>query len=130
MSRFINWQRNFLSIAKNGSGEIQLRRFPTKAEYIDLDQDGEKEIIYNIETHYENIVKEYREYGMDYSAYARILEGNMYEEGNEFGSIAAWGIWEICSGTYDGRNCLIATHGLQRPEGKFDTIGLVRAVTQ
>ena len=49
----------------------------------------------------------------------------MYKEGDDFGSIAAWGIWEICSGTYDGRNCLIATHGLQGPEGKFDTIGLV-----
>lgn len=114
-------------------GETMLdNAFPISCRYGSTDntiviacEGTEKEIIYNIEAHYENIIKEYREYNMDYSAYARILEGNMYKEGDEFGSIAAWGIWEICSGTYDGRNCLIATHGLQGPEGKFDTIGLV-----
>ena len=114
-------------------GETMLdNAFPISCRYGSTDntivitcEGTEKEIIYDIETHYENVIKEYREYNMDYSAYARILEGNMYKEGDEFGGIAAWGIWEICSGTYDGRNCLIATHGLQGPEGKFDTIGLV-----
>lgn len=31
----------------------------------------------------------------------------------DFGSVSAWGIWNIKSGEYDGKPCLIATHGIQ-----------------
>lgn len=30
-----------------------------------------------------------------------------------FGSVCAWGIWNIKSGEYNGQPCLIATHGIQ-----------------
>ena len=39
-----------------------------------------------------------------------------------FGSVCAWGIWDIQSGEYQGRPCLIATHGIQGYD-KFDFWG-------
>lgn len=87
-------------------------------------QGTDQEIVYNFKAYYENRIREEQENGGDPRQYAEILEGR-YSEGDEFGGIAAWGVWEIGSGTYDGRNCLIATHGLEGPGGKFDHMGLV-----
>ena len=39
-----------------------------------------------------------------------------------FGSVCAWGIWNIKSGTYQEQPCLIATHGIQGYD-KFDFWG-------
>lgn len=84
----------------------------------------EKEIVYHTQEHYRSQMEEYRDSPM-YAEFAAILSGDQYEAGAPFGGIAAWGVWEICSGTYDGRNCLIATHGLEGPSGKWDMLGLV-----
>ena len=84
----------------------------------------DQEIVYDFKEYYENRIREEQESGGDSRQYAEILEGG-YREGDEFGGIAAWGVWEIGSGTYNGRNCLIATHGLEGPGGKFDHMGLV-----
>jgi hypothetical protein len=43
--------------------------------------------------------------------------GNNYKEGDEVGFISAWGIWEASTGTYEGRNCIIALHGIEGPYG-------------
>ncbi|MCM1542001.1 MAG: M56 family metallopeptidase [Blautia sp.] len=114
-------------------GETMLdNQFPISCRYGSADHtiviacEGiEKEIVYNIEAYYKARIEEDRENEMFYSAFTRILEGNDYKAGDEFGGIASWGIWEICSGTYEGRNCLIATHCLEGPEGKYDPIGMV-----
>lgn len=87
---------------------------------------ADQEIVYNFKEYYENRIREEQESSGDARQYAEILEQQGgYREGDEFGGIAAWGVWEICSGTYDGRNCLIATHGLEGPLGKWDNMGLV-----
>jgi len=39
-----------------------------------------------------------------------------------FGSVCAWGIWNIQAGEYQGQPCLIATHGIQGYD-KFDFWG-------
>ena len=39
-----------------------------------------------------------------------------------FGSVCAWGIWNIKSGVYEGQPCLIASHGIQGYD-KFDIWG-------
>lgn len=84
----------------------------------------DQEIVYNFKEYYENRIREEQESGGDPRQYAEVLEGR-YNEGDKFGGIAAWGVWEIGSGTYNGRNCLVATHGLEGPLGKWDMIGLV-----
>ncbi len=42
---------------------------------------------------------------------------NNYKEGDEVGSSLGWGICEAKTGTYEGRNCIIATEGLEVPYG-------------
>ena len=42
---------------------------------------------------------------------------NNYKEGNEVGFIAAWGIHDAKTGTYKGRNCIIANQGIEGPYG-------------
>lgn len=42
---------------------------------------------------------------------------NHYKEGDEVGFISAWGIWEAKTGTYKGRNCIIALQGIEGPYG-------------
>lgn len=48
-----------------------------------------------------------------------------YKEGDECGRVYPWGIWEIHSGNYEGRNCLIATHGLERLSEEWGCIDMV-----
>lgn len=92
----------------------------------------EKEIVYNITAHYEARLKEYEEYGADSWEYQEILNildrYGPFETGDDFGEIALWGIWDIKSGIYEGKNCLIATHGLDGPvvtPPYYDTLGEV-----
>lgn len=76
----------------------------------------EKEIVYDYTAYYEARVREYEEYGMDPREFKEILSHyRQFGAGDDFGGIAAWGIWDIDSGTYEGKNCLIATHGLEGP---------------
>ena len=42
---------------------------------------------------------------------------NNYKEGDEVGSSLGWGICEAKTGTYEGRNCIIATEILEVPYG-------------
>lgn len=48
-----------------------------------------------------------------------------YREGDECGRVYPWGIWEIKSGDFEGRNCLIATHGLERLSEEWGCIDMV-----
>ena len=53
-----------------------------------------------------------------------ILYSEKYSSpGTTVGSPAAWGVWEIARGTFDGKDCIIATHGIQGLGGKFDILG-------
>lgn len=42
---------------------------------------------------------------------------NNLKEGDDVGFISAWGIWEAKTGTYNGRNCIIALQGIEGPYG-------------
>ncbi len=85
----------------------------------------DRQILYNFEAYYEDCIETGRRDGANTKEYEEILYQNRYEPGQEFGGVAAWGIWEITSGTWEGVNCLIATHGLEGPLGKWDLMGTV-----
>lgn len=89
----------------------------------------EKQITYDVEPHYQAMIDSYDEFdvielkwlndvlnGID-------IEGNLFAEGDEFGGVADWGIWNIERGFYKDKNCLIATHGILGPCGKWDLLG-------
>lgn len=42
---------------------------------------------------------------------------NNYKAGDEVGFISAWDIHEARTGSYNGRNCIIANHGIEGPYG-------------
>lgn len=53
-----------------------------------------------------------------------ILFGSQYNSpGITVGSPAAWGVWDLSKSSFDGKDCIIATHGIQGLGGKFDMIG-------
>lgn len=90
--------------------------------------DLEKEIIFDL-AFYRSKLEEQRE--REESEYKEYLETVIVDykrgfpeesEWYTFGSVCAWGIWNIKSGTYQGRPCLIATHGIQGYD-KFDFWG-------
>ncbi len=90
-------------------------------------------IFYDLKEHYEKMLEEYAAYADSdlYHSFQRVLNGADYEQGKEFGSVASWGIHEIdtavchreIDGEYIDQTCLIAAHGLQGPEGKYDALG-------
>lgn len=79
----------------------------------------EKTIPFDATAHYAEREKE-KEFGdLSYDAY---IEGD-FGKGSVVGETCAWGVWNIVTGTYEGKTCLIAEHGLQGPGGKFDFYG-------
>ena len=69
----------------------------------------EKTIAYNVQKHYERMVED------DTVAVA----------GDEYGCLAAWGMWDIEPALYDNevKNCLVATYGIQGLAEKHDFFG-------
>ena len=69
----------------------------------------EKTIAYNVQKHYERMVED------DTVAVA----------GDEYGCLAAWGMWDIKPALYDNevKNCLVATYGIQGLAEKHDFFG-------
>lgn len=49
----------------------------------------------------------------------------LFVKGDIVGYVSSWGIWEAQTGTYEGRNCIIAEHGLNGDSGKFNYLGRV-----
>ena len=77
-------------------------------------------IVFDATAHYTEKRKDRTEWGdTSYDAY---VNGN-FTEGSQVGGTCAWGIWNIEVGSYEGQNCLIAEHGLQGPNGKYDFYG-------
>lgn len=81
----------------------------------------DKQISYDIEKHYAELEKERENYNNLLAYYEELAE---YPEGESCGNISAWGIWDIHSGKYEGKTCLIAGHGVEGYD-KFDFWGTV-----
>ena len=82
----------------------------------------DKVIEYDYTEHYTQIIN--TEEGPLKSTAKDILLTDKYSTpGTEMGGAAAWGVWQISKGTYDGKDCMIATHGVQVLGDKWDIIG-------
>lgn len=78
------------------------------------------EIDFDATARYERL-KEEVEWGND--AYTVYMDAN-HEIGDVVGGPMAYGIWNIQSGTFEGRNCLVAEHCLGGMWGKYEDYGL------
>lgn len=81
--------------------------------------DLEKTIIFDLKFYYLKLMELMEKVEADEKDYYERL-GFDYEKGfpeesewYTFGSVCAWGIWNIKSAEYQGQPCLIATHGIQ-----------------
>ncbi len=81
----------------------------------------EKEVPFDAAKHYEKMKVEEQEYGN--SAFREFMSEEWHQEDKVVGGVLPWGIWNIEVGTYEGRNCLVAEHGLGGPDGKYDYYG-------
>ncbi|HHV10025.1 MAG TPA: hypothetical protein GXX75_07085 [Clostridiales bacterium] len=55
----------------------------------------------------------------------QLYKNQHFSKGDTVGYVSSWGIWSSWTGTYDGRNCIIAEQGLQGIGGKFNPLGRV-----
>ena len=79
-------------------------------------------IWYNYKGHYQKLAEEPESY---MGTIAQQILNTEFSAGEDFGSVAAWGVWQLAPGHYgqEGIPCLVATHGIEGPEGKFDALG-------
>lgn len=91
--------------------------------YAEITCDGYDQFVgCDIKDHYTNLYDS--EEGVLKIVANDILYTDKYSQpGTDLGGPAAWGVWEINRGTYDGKDCIIATHGIQGFGGKFDIFG-------
>ena len=90
--------------------------------------DLKKELIFDLAFYRSKLEEQWEKEETEENVYLKNLI-NDYKQGfpeesewYTFGSVCAWGIWDIKSGKYQGNPCLIATHGIQGYD-KFDFWG-------
>lgn len=91
----------------------------------------EKTIAYNVQKHYERMVEDETEtskkqgFENEPSLYQPYLDDTVAVAGDEYGCLAAWGMWDIKPALYDNevKNCLVATYGIQGLAEKHDFFG-------
>lgn len=111
-------------------------KFPLKGIYYDgcviaISCDGFDKIInFDANSHYE---KQYAYYAesewatMEQEFYSGMLNGSAFNEGEECLDVTAWGIWDVYTDEFEGKNCLIAEHGMSgKGWGKYDIIGTAK----
>ncbi|MBR6628272.1 MAG: hypothetical protein IKL04_09945 [Lachnospiraceae bacterium] len=117
-----------------GADELD-NAFPISVRYgnsknkVEITCEGlEEAIVLDVTEHYEKFIEKFKDSGIPANQWEAILagmnpEGGSYSAGDSFGSVAAWGIWDIDTAMYDGKLCLKALHGIQGPYGKDDMLG-------
>ena len=92
----------------------------------------DKTIDYNVKEHYERLVEDEIETAKEQGftdaqtgLYQPYLDDTVAAAGEEYGCLAAFGMWEIKPAIYENevKNCLVATYGIQGLQGKFDFFG-------
>ena len=85
--------------------------------------DGQK-ITVDLKDHYEKMMETEEEGSELYTLADEFLSGDTYKPGDEYGTTAAWGIWEVEGVQLDGKNAIRARQGIQSLKGgKWDILG-------
>lgn len=106
--------------------------YGNKKNLIQISCQGYDDVItYDITSIYEKLKSDMDSENYLYQYYDDVLNGinykngNKYKEGDIFGNILPWGIWEITADNHNGTACLVASHGLGGSQGKYDYLGRV-----
>ncbi len=80
-------------------------------------------ITVNLKEHYEKMMENQGE-GEFYTLAEEFLKGDTYQPGDQYGTTAAWGIWEIEGVKVGDENAIRARQGIQSLKGgKWDILG-------
>lgn len=119
-------------------GNLAENNFPVSVTYqgnyqVEISCEGiDKTITYNVKEHYERMIEDERKSAEEQgltdagtSMYQPYLDDTAATAGDAYGSLAAWGMWDIRPAVYEKetKNCLVATYGIQGLGGKFDFFG-------
>lgn len=86
----------------------------------------EETIVYDAEAHYEKMAEDTKNDENKQSfneEFNRMLRGEGYEEGAEFGMVMPWGVWEIDTVTVDDKPMLKARQGIAGQLERYDQLG-------
>ena len=93
---------------------------------LDLQVSEDKTITIDVKDHYEKMLDDVEVSDLRILA-DNFLNKGQYAVGEEFGTIADWGTWEIEKSSIDGVTCLCASEGISSIEGgKSDIIGTLK----
>lgn len=99
---------------------------------LDITLEGAETLSIDTTSHYEKYISLYEAEGagLDYIyEYAKELlseNSSEYKPGDLVARTSPWGIWNTSLSEYEGKNCIIATHGIESILGeKYDIIGTV-----
>lgn len=109
---------------------VKCNAFPIHVYYgeykniFDIVCDGFSSFHYDITPYYAAVYEEYA--GSELGVLAdEILNSDKYSTGDVMGQTCAWGIWELNVTNIDGRDIIVASHGLEGLGGKFDYFGTI-----
>jgi len=132
----------YVVLKKTGNGWNSLKvpkdkhdsnNFPVHIKYgeeackIIISCDGyEKEIEYDAKAHYENAIEENKD-KEDMKSFVeefeRMLSGDGYEKGKDFGTIMPWGLWSVESVQRNDKAVLKAEQGIAGTLERYDFLG-------
>lgn len=92
---------------------------------LDIQVEEDKTITVDVTEHYLEVLESQKGNNLHDLAEG-VLNQSKYSAGDDFGTVADWGIWKIEAASIDGVSCLCATEGISSIEGgKNDIIGIM-----
>lgn len=107
---------------------LSVTKGDTKWQAVISCENLDESVTFDVESHYLDLKREFlSDNGEETEFTSQLVEWYEtefvdYPSGEICGNVSAWGIWNIEVGEYEGKTCLIATHGIQCYD-KFDFWG-------
>ena len=107
---------------------LSVTKGDTKWQAVISCENLDESVTFDVESHYLDLKREFlSDNGEETEFTSQLVEWYEtefvdYPSGEICGNVSAWGIWNIEVGEYEGKTCLIATHGIQCYD-KFDFCG-------
>jgi beta-lactamase regulating signal transducer with metallopeptidase domain len=104
---------------------LSVTKGDTKWQAVISCENLDESVTFDVESHYLDLKREFlSDNGEETEFTSQLVEWYEtefvdYPSGEICGNVSAWGIWNIEVGEYEGKTCLIATHGIQCYD-KFD----------
>lgn len=127
------WKKLDTPVDENGSNGFPVHiRYGAESCTLTISVDGYDEVIdYDAHEHYKKAVASLEAEGgsQDFiNEFKRVLAGEGFSAGTDYGMVMPWGIWEVTMGSYvdatkEEQPCIKALHGIAGPLERYDILG-------